>query len=935
MPLVSGTRLGRYEIKSPLGAGGMGEVYLAEDTQLRRPVALKILPEDFTHDADRLRRFQQEAYAASALNHPNIITIYEIGEAEGVHFIAMEFVDGESLRERLSGRAAARLGEALKTSAEVAAALAAAHAAGIIHRDVKPDNVMLRRDGYVKVLDFGLVKLTEKNGGGGTTDAEAPTRALVNTEKGVVMGTAKYMSPEQARGLEVDARTDIWSLGVVLYEMVAGRPPFDGATYSDVLVAVLDREPQPLAQVAPGLIPAELQRIVRKALRKDREERYQTVKDLALDLKNLGRELEVETDPERSALPLASVAARTSEEPTLMTNFNPSTHSTAAVSETRTTSSAEYIIGGIKRHKLGMLVALALLVLALSGVGYGIYSWTAKGNKPAPSLAAMKLARLTTSGKVTLAAISADGRYVVHVVDDGGQQSLWMRQTATQSNVQIVAPAKVRYYGLTFSTDGNYVFYVKREDGGGLRTLYQTPVLGGSVRKIWDDVDSPVTFSPDGKEFAFVRVNGVRGETSLVIANTDGSGERKLSTHKEPESFQTYGAAWSADGKTIVCGIYRPAGAELIEVAVEGGTEKLITSHRWGSIGQVAWLPNGGGFVMDAADQSTGFFFQMWHVSRESGEPRRITNDLSNHQGVSLTADSNTLLTVQSEVSSNLWVAPDGDSDRARQITSGKYDGYLGVAWTPDNKIVYANRDYNISITDADGSNQKILTVDDHNNRYVAVSPDNRYIVFESWREGSSSGAEDNQIWRMDIDGGNPKRLTNDKASKSVPQISPDGKWVVYQSNASGKTTVWKVSIEGGEATQLTSEFSLAPIISPDGEKIAYIFRREPDFIFKLAVIPFEGGQPINEFDIAKLSNQDSSRLLPRWSPDGRALHFAVSRNGISNIWSQPVDGGQPKQITDFKSDRIFSFGWSRDGKQLAVARGTVNRDAVLISNFK
>jgi Tol biopolymer transport system component len=408
------------------------------------------------------------------------------------------------------------------------------------------------------------------------------------------------------------------------------------------------------------------------------------------------------------------------------------TQTTGEASTIHPTSSAEYIAREITRHKKGAGIALTVFLLALAGVGVWLYKYSAKESNPAPSSSpssqVMKVTRLSSTGKVTRAAVSPDGRYVVHVVDDGGQQSLWMRQTATQSNVQIVVPAKVRYYGLTFSTDGNYIYYVKREEGGGIRTLYQTPVLGGSARKVWDDVDSPVTFSPDGKQFAFVRVNGVQGETSLVIANTDGSGERKLATHKEPETLETDGAAWSPDGKTIVCGIFRSAGAELIEVMVEDGAEKLITSHRWGSVGQVAWLPDNSGFVINAADESSGYFYQMSFVSRMSGEPRRITNDLSNYQGASLTADANTLLTVQSDASSNLWIAPDGDANRARQITSGKYEGYLGVAWTPDNKIVSASKDYNISMTDPDGSNQKLL-FGEHNSRYVAVSPDNRYIV--------------------------------------------------------------------------------------------------------------------------------------------------------------------------------------------------------------
>ncbi len=268
--LPANTTISHYRILSRPGSGGMGEVYLAKDTRLGRKVAIKLLPNDLTKNEDRLHRFEQEARAASALNHPNIITIHEIGEAEGIHFIATEFIEGQTLRRQMAG-GRLKLGATLEVATQVASALSAAHAAGIVHRDIKPENVMLRRDGYVKVLDFGLAKLTERRAR--ATDTDAPTSASVKTDPGTVMGTVTYISPEQARGMEVDARTDIFSLGVVLYEMISGRLPFEGETTTDVLVSILEKEPPPLSRHAPEA-PAELQRIVSKALRKDREERY-------------------------------------------------------------------------------------------------------------------------------------------------------------------------------------------------------------------------------------------------------------------------------------------------------------------------------------------------------------------------------------------------------------------------------------------------------------------------------------------------------------------------------------------------------------------------------------------------------------------------------------------------------------------------------------
>jgi tRNA A-37 threonylcarbamoyl transferase component Bud32 len=374
MPLVPNTRLGRYEIRSQIGAGGMGEVYLAYDTSLRRQVAIKLLPTEFTQSRVRLQRFEREAYAASTLNHPYILTIHEIGEQDGQHFIATEYVEGESLRQHMS-RSRVQLREVLDVISQVASALQAAHQAGIVHRDVKPENIMLRQDGFVKVLDFGLAKLADDTMAAepAASDLEAPTRTkVVNTEPGVVMGTASYMSPEQARGLDVDARADIWSLGVVLYEMVAGRLPFEGATTSDVIATILQREPPSLLLYQRD-VPAELERIVEKALSKEREERYQTAKDLAVDVKRLRQRLEMDAELERSVTP--EEGARRGSGQTITGGRVPAAPEatqaataaqTAEGREVHTVSSAEYIVGEIKRHRKSAALVLTALIVAAS-----------------------------------------------------------------------------------------------------------------------------------------------------------------------------------------------------------------------------------------------------------------------------------------------------------------------------------------------------------------------------------------------------------------------------------------------------------------------------------------------------------------------------------------------------------------------------------------
>jgi serine/threonine-protein kinase len=395
--LPLGARLGRYEVKSQLGAGGMGEVYLAQDTKLDRKVALKILPADVAAHPDRMKRFVQEAKAASALNHPNILTIYEIDQEDSGHFIATEFIDGETLRQRMQS-VPMKLGEVLDVAAQLASALAAAHADGIVHRDVKPENVMLRRDGIVKVLDFGLAKLTERLPPE-SVDMEAPTRAAINTEPGVVMGTAIYMSPEQARGLQVDARTDIFSLGVLIYEMIAGRLPFEGSNTNEILASILsDKEPPPLARYSRDA-PAELERIVSKALRKEREQRYQTTKDLLLDLQSLKQQLEFEARLERSTPPEQKIAAAIVPEPGAVEAI------TKPIGGP--TSKIEQLTSALQLHRRGVIVAAAAVVVLLAlALGYALLF------RRAPATTTMRPTEIKSLAVLPLKSLDAGENYL-------------------------------------------------------------------------------------------------------------------------------------------------------------------------------------------------------------------------------------------------------------------------------------------------------------------------------------------------------------------------------------------------------------------------------------------------------------------------------------------------------------------------------------------
>ena len=934
MTITAGNLLGNYEIRDHLGAGGMGEVYLAYHTQQERIVALKILPADVAHDQQRMNRFIQEAKAASRLNHPNILTIYDFGQADAAHFIATEFIEGVTLREHMAQRRLP-LDEALDIAIQTASALAAAHKAGIVHRDIKPENIMVRHDdGIVKVLDFGLAKPTERNKP--SLDSEAPTEALVNTDPGKRMGTVSYMSPEQARGDTVDARTDIWSFGVVLYEMVTGHKPFEGPTPSHVIVSILDREPPPLAAYLQNA-PVELQVIIKKALRKNPEERYQTIRDMLNDLKNLKREMEFEAKLDRSASPeLSSYSSlNTNSGPTAFATASDPSISTREFGAAQTTESARVSPRQSKPWKKSHVIALAIAgIIVVAAQLYAFRAFVWHKNRPVLPFRSPKVTRLTsTVAKVAEVAISPDGKYVAHLVVDNDKPGIIVKQVnvATAREVQVVPPVEgYKLWGLTFSKDGKYVYYIGVEKNGNVHQLYQVPVLGGEAKKLVYDIDSPVTFSPDGKRLAFVREVPEPQESTLVVANADGTGEYRLATRRNSSWFRF--PAWSPDGKVIACVAGSSldfAQRNLVEVSVEGGTEKIITSlSKILEVWRLAWLSNGAGLLLNGtADETAPGSLQIWHVSYPGGELGRITNDLNSYEGLSLSADSSTLVTVQYNVISNLWVAPNAAANQARQITSGS-SRYWSISTTPDNKIVansLASGNYDIWIMDQDGANKKQLTFNERPqlSAQASVSPDGRYVVYTLIAPNSAP-----HVWRMDIDGANRKQLTNG-VGEVQPQVTPDGQWVVYASIISGRNALWKVPIDGGNPVQITNKYYIyAPVISPDGKLIACNYwDGQLSSPRRVAVIPFDGGEPIKTFDIPNNN--------VRWTPDGRALTYIDNRDGFSNIWLQPYAGGPPRQLTDFKSDRIFQYAWSRDGKQLILSRGVAMTDVVMLSEAK
>jgi len=914
--LRPGSAISHYRVISPLGSGGMGEVYMAQDETLERAVALKVLPPDLTKNEERVRRFVQEAKSASSLNHPHIVTIYEIGQAAPrtadsaaeeksapLHFIAMELITGETLKQKIHEEKT-HLRTLVMYLAQAAEGLAKAHSAGIVHRDLKPENIMINRDGYAKVLDFGLAKLTEEKESSEDLTADltsSPTRD--QTREGAILGTVGYMSPEQVHGKAADHRSDIFSFGCILYEAATRRKPFPAGSPVEIMHKILHDKPAPVEEVNPE-VPVALRRVIRRCLAKSPDQRFQSMKDLALELSEIAEEYGQLSTSSEEARSLSGVTGQA-------------------------------LADGRRRGPvLRIGIAAAAVVVSLAGAVLGIYGLrqhpAARADTAVP-FQNMRMEPLTSRGNVETAALSPDGRYLANVLKEAGEYSLWVRQVATGSDVQIVPPLPTPFRGLSFSPDENYVYYVNQETGGpGYSVLYQVPVLGGTARKILFDVDTAVTFSPDGKKFALMRGYPATGESALVVANADGSGEKKISVLKAPAEFAYVSPSWSTDGKRIVAAARTSAKENLLEmVAVDPDGGKLVPfgGSRWFSMSALAWVQDGSGVVVTAAEEKGGLFEQVWLVSYPGGEARRITNDLNQYAGISITADSGTLATTQENHVLNVWVSSRGDAAGAKQVTfgSGKDDAITGVEAGPGDSVFFTavqNNGLYVGSLGANGEGRTRLTPVPGLNSRPSTSRDGKVVAFQSLRDDRIP-----HIWKMDPDGGNPVQITRG-AGERLEDVSPDGRWVIHGSRKDAG--LYKVSISGGTPVKLAETTMEGAQFSPDGRWIAYTsYLQGPDRLLRsLVVIPSEGGKPVHTFP-----HPDGFGL--RWAPKGDALTYFRDVAGVSNLWSQPLDGGPPKQITDFKDGVISSYDWSADGKRIYLSRGSETRDVVLIRDFK
>ncbi|MGE5176913.1 MAG: protein kinase domain-containing protein [Hyphomicrobiales bacterium] len=950
-------QIAHYRIVSPLAAGGMGEVYLAQDQSLERSVALKVLPPELTRSEERVRRFIREAKSASSLNHPNIVTIYEIGQdairpaagaapdagSSSVHYISMELVSGETLGTKIH-HDKTDLRTLLGYLAQAAEGLAKAHAAGIVHRDLKPSNIMVSKDGFTKILDFGLAKLTERGAAEGDA-TQGATQAEEGTRAGVVMGTVGYMSPEQVQGKAVDHRSDIFSFGTILYEAATRTKPFVADSDVETMHRILHDKPRPVEELNVDA-PAEVRRLIRRCLAKNPEQRLQSAKDLALELREIVDEYD-SLSPSGTSATVGSGAA--------------------AALEPRGRRSTMLIAGAI--------------VVGLAGISLGVWGLTRHGGGANQASQTMRIASLTSVGDVQDAVLSPDGRYLAYVNGPLGHRNVTVRQVATGSDVVILSDRSDEPHGLRFSADSNYLFYLGRDpETPNYSALFQVPSLGGQSTKRLFDVDSRIALSPDGKQVAFVRGLPQAAMTNLVIADLDTAHERIVAKTEPGETMLTNSTSWSPDGTRIAViqiqteGKDRPLPRTVIYEAKNGKTVSLPPIP-WPVVREAVWLPDGKGLVIAGLDPSRSLVNQIGILSLPDGAWHAITNDVNNYAALSVQADGRTIAAVRTQRTGNIWsAAPAGAADARPLTNTSSSDNAVGT------------------FTPADGGGVLYVAPRDGRPQIFSISPDGgepraltseRGFIGDMRSAGTSIfstrfGETDlvSHIYRMDRDGGNPKMLT-DLPNVQIADVSPDGSTVLF-SRAERAGEIWTVPGEGGAPRLFASGKSMNPGLgfspdgsrvalgdlvekdgrawralrfvsagdgatlgtivlpsdaeqwdwAPDGSKIAFVRRgREASDVFQLDP---KGGteQPLFHWPHGAIVGYDRS-------PDGKRVALTSLEGQQANLWVVDADGRNATRLTDFKTGRIFAAAWSRDGKRILFGYGELSSDVVLIRDFQ
>lgn len=914
-PFPAGTSIARYKIVSFIGSGAMGDVYRAHDRALSRDIALKVLPPDLTGDRERVRRFAHEARAASALSHPHIVGIHEVGHAKpvinvhpigeraprraDVHYIAMEFIEGETLRGALQSGLPLRRG--VELLAQVADGLGKAHGAGIIHRDLKPDNILVSQDGYAKIVDFGLAKLTDTSWN--PIGADSPTlRAL--TAHGELLGTPGYMAPEQIVGKPLDARADIFAFGCILYETISHARPFEAESFVDTLYKILHEDPLPLAQIAPGA-PPELQRIVERCLAKDREGRYQSIRDVGADL----RQWHGESGPRSAPVMLAAGPLR----PRI-------------------------------NVRMALLFALLCLVPVLAFIFFRSSARVAIEEK--------KVTRLTTEGNAAAAVISPDGRYVTYLSEDPNGWTLWLEQVATGRKIAIVPSSPAHFAGLSFSRDGEYVYFT-RYDTGALGNLYRLPILGGTPELLSKDVDSRATLAPDSSRYAFVRDDFNKGTSTIMVASADGSHERALAVFRMPDRVMQ--PSWSPDGASIVA----IQSAKLVKVDAKSGAVTSIATKGFEGFRGIGWGDDSHVITAATTGEASGGF-RLWSVDVKSGDAVPLTSDLTDVLNPTV-SETGSIAALQVIRQSNVFEV--GEKNAVRQLTTGvgASTGLTGVAWDGDRVIYGSVADGKMDLYSRKDNEIVRLTDDDAHELTPAVSADGSFIVYAAsaggtmtlWRvspdgmsqtrltsgprDGAFAIAPDSKsiayasfdakanewvLWVMPSVGGARRRITSSVSVLEGIRYTPDGKTIVFTKYEDSALRLYRVPANGGRVEPVIDGRTRDASISPDGSMIAAHFGTPEKMQAPAILVPVRGGE-------AKKLDLDA--MMYAWHPDGKALSYVREENGAGNLFLRPLDASASKQLTWFSDGVIPHYAWNRDGSRAVVVHVVDATDVVLI----